>query len=225
LTLAVFGRGALGSQKIQGFTARAFDLEGLVNAVAEFFAAGAAADVVHGLLFNCVQPRLNAGRIGSDRRDLTALAAGADARVRMARQDVAQIDDQLHQFGQLPQHAFVLRSEPGLRRFMALVRQTGQVDIFRGADIAAPAGQQVHRAVGLDRFRAADQMRIVRLDRTGRLRERLAVVHRLDRSGQRFIGNGPVGDPLMAAVLVDPLITRRIVLPASSPDETQWNPG
>jgi hypothetical protein len=47
LTLAVFGRGALGSQKIQGFTARAFDLQRLVNAVAEFLAAGTAADVVH----------------------------------------------------------------------------------------------------------------------------------------------------------------------------------
>lgn len=47
-TLAVFRWGALGSQKIQGFTARAFDLEGLINAVAQFFAAGAAADFVHG---------------------------------------------------------------------------------------------------------------------------------------------------------------------------------
>jgi hypothetical protein len=56
LTLAVFGRGTLGSQKIQGFTARTFDLEGLVNAVAEFFAAGAAADVVHAI--SLIQARI-----------------------------------------------------------------------------------------------------------------------------------------------------------------------
>jgi hypothetical protein len=56
LTLAVFRWGALGSQKIQGFTARAFDLEGLVNAVAEFLAAGAAPDVVH--LISLIQARI-----------------------------------------------------------------------------------------------------------------------------------------------------------------------
>jgi hypothetical protein len=58
LTLAVFRWGALGSQKIQGFTARTFDLEGLINAVAQFFAAGAAADVVHAfiLLFRPAAP-------------------------------------------------------------------------------------------------------------------------------------------------------------------------
>lgn len=48
------------------------------------------------LFFYFVQPRLNRRRIRSDRGDLTALAARADARVRMAGQDIAQIDHQLH---------------------------------------------------------------------------------------------------------------------------------
>jgi hypothetical protein len=43
----VFWWGALGSQQIQGFTARAFNLQGLINAIAQFLAAGAAADLFH----------------------------------------------------------------------------------------------------------------------------------------------------------------------------------
>ena len=50
MTLVVFRFGALGPQKIQCAAARAFNLQRLINAGAQFFAAGAAADFLHASL-------------------------------------------------------------------------------------------------------------------------------------------------------------------------------
>jgi hypothetical protein len=47
MTLVVFWFGALGPQKVQCAAARAFNLQSLINAVAQLFAAGSAADLVH----------------------------------------------------------------------------------------------------------------------------------------------------------------------------------
>jgi len=52
MTLAVFWFGALGPQEIKRIAALTFNLQCLVNAHAQFFAAGTAADFVHdGKLF------------------------------------------------------------------------------------------------------------------------------------------------------------------------------
>jgi hypothetical protein len=48
MTLVVFGFGALGPQEIKCAAARAFNLQRLINTGTQLFAAGSAADFVHG---------------------------------------------------------------------------------------------------------------------------------------------------------------------------------